>query len=298
MLASQVLMVAPAAFRANSATSADNHFQNLQVQVPTEHAQAAALAEFEALERLLERHVIMVTRFDDNAADDTPDSIFPNNWFATGPGCGLSLFPMMAENRRMERKQLIINWLQKRFPLQSDLTRFEKENRFLEGTGSMVIDWDHKTAYACISPRTDLELFEGWCADMDLAAVAFHATDAGNNPYYHTNVMMAFGPDYTLACLESIHESQAIEYLTAARDRIIPISRAQVESFCGNVLCLQNIFGHPFTIMSTSAFNALTDGQKEAISVSTQILHTPLPTIEALGGGSARCMLAELWMGA
>ena len=296
-LAKGVLMVEPAAFGLNLETLADNHFQNA-TQLSSEEIQARALAEHQALASLLRSEGIQVEVIKDKAEDDTPDSLFPNNWFSTHSGGGLWLYPMCAPSRRRERKQVVLDWLTARYPKLVDYSKYEEEGRFLEGTGSVVIDWKARVAYAAGSFRTEEALFRKWAAEQHLEAIYFHAVDAQGQPIYHTNVLLAFAPDIAIVCEDSIvldgQGQVALEKLRQTRE-IISISCAQMGSFCGNVLTLAGAGGVPKLVMSERARLAFNHDQLTQLSEVANILSSPIPTIEEIGGGSARCMLAELW---
>lgn len=290
-------MVEPGAFGLNLETVEDNHFQQA-TQLSAEETQARALAEHQAFVALLKAEGIQVEVFQDHADENTPDSLFPNNWFSTQPGGPLWLYPMCAPSRRRERKERIISWLTERYSEAVDYGKYEEEGRFLEGTGSIVIDWKARVAYAAGSFRTEEALFRKWAAERHLEPMYFHAVDAEGHPIYHTNVMLAFAPDIAIVCEDSIvRDAQgeaALEKLRQTRE-IITISWAQMGAFCGNVLTLSGTDGVPKLVMSERAKEAFTPEQRLKLAEVATLVSSPIPTIEEIGGGSARCMLAELW---
>lgn len=295
--ASHLLMVMPAGFGFNTETAVNNAFQ---VAKPG-NVQERALSEFEQMVQLLNHHHIEVAIVNDTPLPETPDSIFPNNWISFHKEGIMCLYPMFAPNRRLERKPGLIEFLQKKFNVSTilDLSPHENENRFLEGTGSMVLDRHHKIAYACLSPRTHIEVLEEFCRLMKYKPVSFHGKDKNGIPVYHTNVMMALGGKYAVICLDSIADTREKEQVVAAlqlsKKEIIPITHQQMEHFAGNMLEVFNKEGKSFVIMSTQAYQSLNSGQITTLQKYSVILHTPLYTIEANGGGSARCMIAEVF---
>lgn len=290
-------MIRPVNFAFNAETAVNNAFQ---VAGETDHVQETARGEFDGFVSLLRENGVDVTVVEDTPVPYTPDSIFPNNWVSFHADGTLLLYPMFAPNRRAERKPHVLQALADRFTIRQtlDLTGFEQQHLFLEGTGSMVLDRDQQIAYACLSPRTDRTVLEDFCAKMHYRAVIFDAVDAGGQPIYHTNVMMCVADRYVVICLDSIPDAGqrqlVIDSITTSGKVIIPISLRQMAHFAGNMLQVQNTSGERLLIMSSQAFQSLDQAQLDQLTAFNRILHAPLNTIESNGGGSARCMLAEI----
>ncbi|RZK48711.1 MAG: amidinotransferase [Pedobacter sp.] len=295
---SNLLMIRPVNFEFNVQTAVNNKFQ--QVDDNPNNVQEKALLEFDNFVALLRKNDINVVVIEDTPDPITPDSIFPNNWISFHQDGSVYLYPMFSENRRPERRKDIIQNLSQHFQVnhQSDLSFFEQAGQFLEGTGSMVLDREHKIAYACMSIRTDAEVLAQFCALSGYKAVTFHAVDQTNFPIYHTNVMMCVGTKFILICAESIpdpHERQyVLKQIAATGKEIIEISFTQMNHFAGNMLEVENNKGEKFIIMSEQAYQILNPQQIVSLEAYGKILHAPLYTIEKNGGGSARCMLAEI----
>lgn len=296
---SHILMIKPVQFDFNSQTAVNNSFQ---ISSPDGEKQSRALAEFNQFIALLEKKGIDVTVVEDTAKPHTPDSVFPNNWISFHTDGRIVLYPMFAENRRLERKQHVLEAIQQKFQIQQtvDLSYFEKDGVFLEGTGSMVLDRDNRIAYACLSPRTMEKPLAAFCADMGYRSVSFTAVDANQEPIYHTNVMMCVADDYVIICLDCIpNETEKQALLDSFRKtgkEIIPISYDQVNHFAGNMLQVHNLAGEKWLVMSSQAYHSLTAGQIALIEKYNPILHSDIKTIETNGGGSARCMMAEIFL--
>ena len=295
--ANRVLMVRPCSFGFNVQTASNNAFQRSGFE---SGAQDAALREFDSFVALLRSHGITVDVIEDTPEPHTPDSIFPNNWFSTHSDGTLVLYPMFAPNRRLERKQNVMDHLIGTFDIRNiyDLTPYESKGKYLEGTGSMVIDREAGIVYACRSPRTDEDVLKEFCKLFDWDYFLFDAMDASGKAIYHTNVMMCVGTDLTVVCLESIRDIRVREEflrLQGKRD-IVDISLEQMGSFAGNMLELQP-FGErkPLLVMSASAKKSLRQEQLRMIESHCDIASPDLRIIEANGGGSARCMLAEIF---
>jgi hypothetical protein len=231
----------------------------------------------------------------------TPDSIFPNNWFSSHFGGELVLYPIYAENRRLERKEHVLNLLKRGFNHNKvvDLTHWEEEGEFLEGTGSMILDRRKHIAYCCRSARTSEKVLSEFCSVMNYQPVVFDAFDKNSNQIYHTNVIMNIGMQVAVICLESIkdenEQKKVVSHLTSTGKIIIDISLEQVDSFVGNMLEVRSRNGAPITVMSAAAHRALTFEQERVISTYSKIISSDLETIEKNGGGSARCMIAEIF---
>jgi hypothetical protein len=294
-----VLMVEPVRFFANPSTKVDNLFQKAGGATEPEVVQKRALQEFHGLRKLLEDAGVTVRVWQDVAAQETPDSIFPNNWFSTHEKGTLVLYPMRSIMRRAERRADIIASLREGRPRLIDLTGSEAEGRFLEGTGSLVLDRIGRVAYACASPRTDSGLLDRWAAELGYSVCRFDAFDGAQNPIYHTNVLMSVGTGYAVVCLDAIEPESArgavATQLAAGGRTVVSISRDQMDHFCGNVLEVRGARPMPLLVMSTAAYDAFTPLQRETLSRFATLLHTPLFAIEEHGGGGARCMLAELF---
>jgi hypothetical protein len=294
---SHLLMIRPVNFAFNAETAVNNAFQ---VAGETDHVQETARGEFDGFVSLLRENGVDVTVVEDTPVPYTPDSIFPNNWVSFHADGTLLLYPMFAPNRRAERKPHVLQALADRFTIRQtlDLTGFEQQHLFLEGTGSMVLDRDQQIAYACLSPRTDRTVLEDFCEKMHYRAVIFDAVDAGGQPIYHTNVMMCVADRYVVICLDSIPDAgqrQLVsDSITTSGKVIIPISLRQMAHFAGNMLQVQNTSGERLLIMSSQAFQSLDQAQLDQLTAFNRILHAPLNTIESNGGGSARCLLAEI----
>lgn len=300
-----ILMVRPVRFAFNEETAANNAFQ--QRSETEEAAQATAreaIEEFDAFVRLLCENGITVEVVQDTPEPFTPDSIFPNNCFSVH-GDTLVLYPMFAPNRRLERKKLInFRFTDFRFSISNhsklkDLTHYEESGRFLEGTGSLVLDREHRVAYACLSPRTDEEVLKEWASAMGYSYLTFHSQDGQGMPVYHTNVMMHVGSRQAVVCLESIPNPSEREALKAMLEQygkeVVPITLAQMNQFAGNMLELHNDRGEQLLVMSQTARRSLTTTQIATLSKHTRILSPDIHAIEAAGGGSARCMMAEIF---
>ena len=292
-------MVRPYQFYFNQQTAANNFFQS---NINIENANELAIAEFDAMVDKLRAHQIKVNVVQDTKDPSTPDSIFPNNWVSTHEGGTLCLYPMFAQNRRAERKSTVIDFLQSNYQIQNilDLTDLEKEGKFLEGTGSMVLDHQNKLAYGCLSERLDKNAFNEWCEKMQFKAIAFKAVDDKAQPIYHTNVMMCMGNQFVVICLESIPNEQekqlVLESFKKSNKEVITISQDQLNHFAGNMLQVFDTNEKPHLIMSEQAYNSLKTEQVNSLEKYNPILPISIPTIEALGGGSTRCMMAEIYL--
>ena len=291
-----VLMVRPVRFAFNEETAGNNAFQ--QKSEGAEDAVAKqAIEEFDAFVALLRENGVEVTVLQDTPEPFTPDSIFPNNCFSTH-GNTLVLYPMFAPNRRLERDKLLKAVQPQQFKRVLYLYDLEEFGSALEGTGSLVLDREHRMAYACLSPRTDYNTLKLWAEEMDYTYFAFHSQDEKGTPVYHTNVMMHVGSRQAVVCLESIRDeaerSTLLAHLKQDGKAVVPITLRQMHQFAGNMLELHNDRGEQLLVMSQTARQSLTPEQQATLSKHTRILSPDIHTIEAVGGGSARCMLAEL----
>jgi hypothetical protein len=296
-----VLMIRPVRFQGNLETRESNRFQSRDAAITQEQAQRAALAEFEALAVKLRAADVVVHILDDTLEPLTPDSIFPNNWVSFHADGTVVLYPMMALNRRLERREDVLEKLSQEGLLIRrviDLTHHEREEKFLEGTGSLVLDRAHRIAFACISPRTDLDVLGDFAQQLDYEIVAFEAADAAGVAIYHTNVLMCVGTRFAAVCSAAIREDARASVLGALRNSghaVLELSFEQMNAFAGNMLELHNVRGEPLVAMSARAFESLSDEQREFIHEHAgPIVSAAIPTIETLGGGSVRCMLAEM----
>ena len=294
---SHILMIRPVQFGYNAETAVNNAFQVRQAQ---DDVPEKAAKEFDAFVEKLRDNGIDVTVIDDTPAPHTPDSIFPNNWISFHEDGTVFLYPMFAQNRRLERKPAILETISKKFEIKEtvDLSGYEANDKFLEGTGSMVLDRDAKIAYACISPRTDIAILNEFCSKAGYQSVAFRSVDAGGKEIYHTNVMMCVGDKYVVICLASIPEETerqlVIFTIESTRKQIVDITLEQMNHFAGNMLQVQNAAGEKFLVMSSQAYESLTQQQITLLETFNPIIHSSLDTIETNGGGSARCMMAEV----
>jgi hypothetical protein len=301
--ASTVFLVRPVRFGFNAETAVSNYFQQTIAGLDEAAIQAQAFAEFDAAVATLRAHGVRVLVFDDTPAPPKPDAVFPNNWLTLHPDGRAVLYPMCAPNRRPERRPDILEALSQQFTLREviDLSGSEAEGRFLEGTGSLIFDHEHRVVYACLSPRTNTDLVQHVADTLGYRPVTFQAIDAQGHAIYHTNVMMCVGGKFATVCLESIADATeraaVVEALTSVGHEIVAISLAQVERFAGNMLTLQPaIGGRELLVMSQSAYDSLTDDQHRTLSGYCELVPLAIPTIETIGGGSARCMLAEVFL--
>lgn len=294
---STLLMIRPVGFDFNEQTASTNAFQRSASS--REDAQERALREFNQLARLLREHGVSVLIIDDTIEPHTPDSIFPNNWISTHDDGMIVLYPMHAVNRRFERRADIIRELTEQFMVTEilDLSVAETDGKFLEGTGSMVLDRESRICYACLSPRTDKDLLHAFCNRMGYEMMAFHATDKAGNPIYHTNVIMCVGQSFMIICMEVIPNAEEQHQIRQSTSKsIIEITRDQMNHFAGNMLEVRNEQGESLLVMSSAAYHALHPEQITELEKHAHIIHSPIQTIEDHGGGSVRCMLAEVFL--
>lgn len=294
---SHLLMIRPVNFKFNEQTAENNKFQQASDQY---NVQAEALKEFDGFVALLEDQGIEITVIEDTLTPETPDSIFPNNWVSFHSDGQVILYPMFSANRRVERRQDILDTLGERFHIKgiTDLSGYEAEGIYLEGTGSLVLDRENKIAYACLSLRTDERVLQDFCLHTGYAAVTFHATDATGFPIYHTNVMMCIGENFAVVCFASVPDADEKEALRLSLlnngKEIVEISLDQMNHFAGNMLQVKNKNGESLLVMSEQAWLSLRAEQIDTLTSLSRLVHAPLYTIEKNGGGSARCMLAEI----
>lgn len=300
-----VIMVRPVAFRMNEQTAVNNYFQE-DIKLKNEEINRKAQQEFDAFAKAITEAGIHVLVMDDDINLDTPDSIFPNNWISTHENGDIAIYPMYAENRRKERRDAFFIKLEEAGYIINniiDYTGAEEENIFLEGTGSIVLDRANEKAYCALSPRADEGLFIEFCEGFGYFPIiftAFQTVDGKRLPIYHTNVMMCMGGRFCVICLECIDDKkerkQVIDHLKESKKGIIAITEAQIGHFAGNMLQLRNDSGQDFLVMSQAAHKSLNPSQIEVIENHCTILSSGLETIETCGGGSARCMMAEVFL--
>lgn len=301
-IAADVMMIRPVAFAGNPQTQASNSFQQRDAGAIDAANQAAALREFDALAAALEQAGVSVHVFDDTPEPHTPDSIFPNNWVSFHADGTVVLYPMLAENRRLERRLDLLEALSAQRGFHTarviDLSRHEHTGRYLEGTGSLVLDRMHHVAYACVSPRTDLDVLGDFAQQLDYDIVAFEAHDAAGAAIYHTNVLMSVGERFAAICSDAIRADEragVLDQLRGTGRAVVELTLEQMNAFAGNMLELGSSTTGSVVAMSERARNALTPAQRATLESSAgPIVASPIPTIETLGGGSVRCMLAEL----
>lgn len=296
---SNLLMIKPVRFDFNAETAVNNSFQQASAD---QQVSEKATAEFDRFVSVLSNAGVQVTVVEDTPEPHTPDSVFPNNWISFHTDGTIFLYPMFAVNRRLERKPHVLSAIAEKFRVENtiDLSAYEQQQLFLEGTGSMVLDRENKIAYACLSPRTDIQVLNDWCSKAGFRPVAFTSVDSKGDPIYHTNVMMCIADQFAVICLDSIPDEtekrSVIETLKDTKKEIIEISFDQMNHFAGNMLQVQNTKGDRFLVMSSQAYNSLTSEQIKRIENYNPILHSDITTIETNGGGSARCMMAEVFL--
>ena len=301
-----ILMIRPVSFRMNEQTAVNNYYQKVVENLTPETVQFKALQEFDNFVEKLRAIGVQVVVIEDTKETDTPDSIFPNNWMSFHQNGDVGLYPMFAENRRLERREDVFETLEALgFVIENivDYTSAEDEKLFLEGTGSLLLDRINRKAYCALSPRADEDLLIEFCEDFEYTPIPFVSYQSVNNerlPIYHTNVVMCLGERFSIICLDSIDDKKerknVIKHLKEDGKEIIAISEDQVNNFAGNMLQILGENEERYIVMSSSAYNSLTKQQLKQLEKHGQILHSSLDTIEACGGGSARCMMAEIFL--
>ncbi|HEV8598664.1 MAG TPA: arginine deiminase-related protein [Gemmatimonadales bacterium] len=300
--ATHILLIEPVHFRYNPETGETNAFQIAPSPEEEESLSALAVAQHHALRDLLIENGVTVTLT--KSLDATPDGPFCNNWFSTHPAdehaaATLVLYPMLAESRRGERRSDLVTLLRAAYPRVLDLSPNERKARYLESTGSLVLDHEARAAYAALSPRTDLSLAQEWARELGYDLIAFRAVDRDGTPYYHTNVLMFVGHGLAGVCLEAIHsaaERAAVEARLRRDGReVLPLTQEQAANYCGNCLALGTAGGERLFVMSSQAWRAFSPAERAIIAKHGRILHTELSAFERLGGGSARCLIGELY---
>ncbi len=301
-----ILMIRPVAFRMNEQTAVNNYYQKVIDGLLPATVNAKAQQEFDAFVAKLKSVGVDVIVVEDTLNPDTPDSIFPNNWISFHENGDISLFPMFAENRRLERREDILDILEEKgFIIENimDYTSAEEDNFYLEGTGSILLDRANGKAYCALSPRADEELFIEFCEDFDLNPIIFEAFQTVNGErklIYHTNVMMCIGETYAVICADSIDDKKerkmVIDSLKGDDKEVIYLTEDQVNNFAGNMLEVKGANDRRYLVMSSAAYKSLTKKQIAQLEEHVTILSSSLDTIEACGGGSARCMMAEIFL--
>ena len=301
-----VLMIRPVQFRMNEQTAVNNYYQNVIESLTPEQVNALAVKEFDGFVNQLRHAGVQVVVVEDTKDFDTPDSIFPNNWVSFHGDGTVGLFPMFAKNRRQERKDSILDTIEAQgFDIETivDYTTAEQENLFLEGTGSLILDRKNRKAYCALSPRADEDLLIEFCEDFEYTPVVFSAFQTVGNlrkKIYHTNVMMCVGDTFAVVCLDSIDDKKerqnVVKHLKRDGKSIVHITESQVNQFAGNMLQLRGTNDQSLLVMSQSARDSLTAVQLHELELHAQIISVSLDTIETCGGGSARCMMAEIFL--
>ncbi|MBV1922955.1 MAG: amidinotransferase [Flavobacteriaceae bacterium] len=300
-----ILMIRPVTFRMNEETAVNNYFQE-EMSIENNEINAKAQAEFDAFVEKLRAVGVEVIVEDDKLEYDTPDSIFPNNWVSFHENGNVALYPMFAENRRRERREETIVRLEKEGFIIKDIidyTEAEEEGVFLEGTGSLLLDRVNSKAYCALSDRAHEDLIIEFCEDFEYSPVIFNALqtkDGKRLPVYHTNVLMALGENIAIICLDSIDDKKekkfVLKNLKEDKKQVIAISEEQMHHFAGNMLQVKGANGEKYMVMSKAAHDSLTQDQINKIEAHAKILSSDLQTIETCGGGSARCMMAEVFL--
>jgi hypothetical protein len=299
-----ILMVRPVQFRSNEETAVNNHYQDGRIKILDQNEKAQN--EFDALIAALQEKGVCVLLLQDQIEFDTPDSIFPNNWISTHENGDIALYPMFAENRRRERRPDAMELMEAEgFQINNviDYTSAENEGFFLEGTGSLLLDRVNRKAYCSLSARADEELMIEFCEDFEYTPVIFNSyqtIEEKRLPIYHTNVMMALGENYAVICLDCIDDKKeaknVLKHLKEDGKEVITITEAQVNSFAGNMMQVSNDKGERILVMSDQAYKSLTASQIAKLEKYNEIIHPSISTIETLGGGSVRCMMAEVFL--
>jgi len=301
-----ILMIRPVAFRMNEQTAVNNYYQKVLDGLSTDTVNAKAQVEFDTFVSKLRKAGVQVTVVEDTIEPNTPDSIFPNNWISFHENGDVVLYPMFAENRRAERREDILDILEDEgFVINEimDYTLAEEDNVYLEGTGSLLLDRENGKAYCALSPRADEELMIEFCEDFEFTPVIFEAFQTVNGErklIYHTNVMMCLGDTFAVICADCIDDKKerkmVLDSLKGDDKEIILITEEQVNNFAGNMFEVKGKNEERFLVMSESAYKSLTKKQIAQLEAHVEIIHSSLDTIEACGGGSARCMMAEIFL--
>ncbi|MFK7773182.1 MAG: citrulline utilization hydrolase CtlX [Saprospiraceae bacterium] len=300
--ASNILMIRPSNFGFNEETAANNSFQTKAKVLTPDQIKKRAMEEFDNFVAKMRGEGINIIVIEDTAEPVKPDAVFPNNWVTFHQDGVVITYPMYSEIRRHERRDDVLEKLKEDFKIEGTirLEKFEAENRFLEGTGSMILDRVNKICYACTSPRTEEGLLDIFCELGHYQKAAFQSVDAEGEDIYHTNVMMALGEDFVVIGLSTIKDEaqkkMLLDLFEKTNKAVIDISFEQIMSFAGNMLQVRNEKGETYLVMSQQAYESLTEEQIKEIEIRTKILYSPIEAIETLGGGSARCMMAEVFL--
>lgn len=301
-ITNHILMIRPAHFGYNEETAKNNAFQTKTEAIDFSNLEATARQEFDQMVELLQSKGINVMVIEDTDQPVKPDAVFPNNWISFHENSSIITYPMYAKNRRIERREDIIEKVGQHFNIKNrySFEFYEDEDLFLEGTGSMILDRPSKIVYACLSPRTDATLIDKFNVLMGYRSCIFRSVDRSGKDIYHTNVMMALGEDFVVICLESIPDEDSRKELRSLFEntgkQIIEINYAQMEAFAGNMLEVLGSNDKRYLVMSRTAYDSLTNEQIQTLSALTNILAVPIPNIEKHGGGSVRCMMAEIFL--
>lgn len=301
-ITNHILMIRPAHFGYNEETAQNNAFQTKAEAIDFSKLEATARQEFDQMVDLLRSKGIDVLVIEDTDQPVKPDAVFPNNWISFHENGSIITYPMYAKNRRIERREDIIEKVGQHFNIKNrySFEFYEDEDLFLEGTGSMILDRPNKIVYACLSPRTDATLIDKFNVLMGYRSCIFRSVDRSGKDIYHTNVMMALGEDFVVICMESIPDEDSRKELRSLFEKtgkqIIEINYAQMEAFAGNMLEVLGSNDKRYLVMSRTAYDSLTNEQIQTLSALTNILAVPIPNIEKHGGGSVRCMMAEIFL--
>ena len=301
-----ILLVRPINIRANEQTAINNHYQKTNNGILPKAIQIKANKEFDAFVIQLKDIGVNALVFDPKDNLDTPDAHFPNNWISFHENGNVALYPMFAENRRLERRKEVLNFVEEKgYDIENviDYSEAELEGYFLEGTGNIILDRHNRKAYCALSERADEELFIEFCEDFEYFPIVFTANQSINSkrePIYHTNVMMCITETLAIICLDSIDDKKekknVINHLKESRKEIVAITENQVSNFAGNMLQVIGKDNKRYLVMSESAFKSLNNDQLNKIQKHCEIVYSPIETIEACGGGSIRCMMAEVFL--
>lgn len=299
-LTDTVFMIRPSHFSFNEETYGSNSFQS-KPELSAIEIRETAKKEFDQMVDILRFNKINVIVFDELGTEELPDAVFPNNWISTHQDGMIVTYPMQSELRRKERREDIIDSLSSAFEVSRrySLELFETQDQFLEGTGSLILDRENEIAYACLSPRTDVRLLHKFGLLTSYKMIFFHASDENGNAIYHTNVMMALGQDFVICCMEAVEKEKHTELMMSfqqTKKELLDISLKQMNSFAGNMLELINTEGKRILVMSQTAFDSLNPEQLVFLNNRTNLLPVSIPTIEKIGGGSTRCMIAEVFL--
>jgi hypothetical protein len=300
---SNILMIRPASFQFNHETAQSNEFQTNVEDLTKEEVLCIAQKEFDTMVTELTAEKINVLVIDDTPQPEKPDAIFPNNWISMSQDGTMSIFPMKNHNRQLEKRKDIIETIHTKYIVAQtiDLSEYEQKDIALEGTGSIVFDHTNKVAYACLSPRTELDLFNDYCQQIGYEAVSFHSYDNNDTLIYHTNVVMCIGSGYVVIGMDTVTNNSERAMLEAkfkaSNLEIVYFTNVQLlQSFAGNMLQVENKDGELFIVMSRRAFSSLTESQKMQMEKYVALLPVSIDLIETIGGGSARCMMAEIFL--